>query len=308
MKIANLLKAENILKISTEQSKNKSETIEFIIKHLLDSYPEEDFDASFCKEVTDTVFEREKQANTGMGGGIAFPHGRINGLNKPIIAMGIADDGVEYGAPDGKKVNLIFLFLFPGNRHDLGVKIQAVFARFLMSDNCVDTLLGMKDTDDIHKLIEDADLAVDTPVCAQDLMRKPKIELSDDTPLLQATALMKKFNTEVAPVINERCDVIGEIDCIHLFQQDLPDYIKDLHSVPPIHDFKPFNQYFEGSDSLKVKDVMNCSIAKVAPDASLMEIIFLLAVKKHTIVYVCESDKLIGVLDRITVLDKVFNL
>jgi mannitol/fructose-specific phosphotransferase system IIA component (Ntr-type) len=306
MKIANLLKCKNIIKIS--ESKSKDEVLSFLINHLIDSYPEENFDDEFKQKVIDTVFERESQSTTGMGGHIAFPHGRVAGLNKPLIALGIVNDGLEYGSPDNKKVKLIFLFLFPGNRHDLGVKIQSVFARFLMADNCVERLLSTEKAEDIHQMIEDAELAIDSPIAAQDVMRNPKIRLSGDTPLLTATSKMNEFNTEVAPVVDEDGKVVGEVNCIHLFQMDLPDYIKKLHSMPPIHDFKPFNKYFSENASLMVKDVINSEIAEIEPDTSLMEIIFLLAVKKYTIVYVCEAGKLVGVIDRITVLDKVFNI
>jgi mannitol/fructose-specific phosphotransferase system IIA component (Ntr-type) len=305
MKIANLLKKENILLFSSPETKES--IIEQLVNNLILSYKDENFSDELKKDFLVSVMEREKQSSTGIGSGIAFPHGRINGLNKPIIAMGIIKDGVDFSAIDKKDVNIIFLFLFPANRHDLGVKTQAVFARFLSNKDNISTIIESNDIDLIHKNIEEAKLAIDSPITAQDLMRKPKITLTEDMPLAEVTRLMDKFNTEVAPILDKNSDLIGEIDCIHLFQMELPDYIKELHSVPPIHDFNPFSKYFSEDSELKVSQVSNKDVAKVKLDASMLEIIFLLAVKKHSIVHVCENDKLVGVIDRITVIDKVFN-
>ena len=307
MKIANLFTPEDIQTISSD--KTKAEVFELLLNQLISSNIGNNFEPGLENSFLEKVLQRDEQSNTALGYGIAFPHARIEGLNRPAIAMGLIKDGINFNAPDGKDVKLVFLFLFPANRHDLGVKIQAVFARFLMQNDCIAKILSADSKEEIYELIKNAELAIDTPITAQDLMRNPKIKLSPTTSLPEATALMHKFQTEVAPVIDDNSRILGEIECIHLFQRDLPDYIKELHSVPPIHDFNPFNKYFADHDKLSVSEAINTNIAKVAFDASLMEIIFLLAVKKYSIVHVCDSDDvLIGVIDRITVLDKVFNL
>ncbi len=308
MKIGNLLRKENIVKIEKDENLSKTDIIKLLIDNITTSYKNEEFGEELENLFLEKVLKRENQCSTGLGEGLAFPHGRILGLNKPIIALGIIKNGMDFESIDKKKVKHVFLFLFPGNRHDLGVKIQAVLARFLVGDKKIEEINNATSIDEIHQIVLDADLAVDTPVTAQDLMCKTKIKLSNDMPVLDATSLMNNIKTEVAPIVNENNIILGEIDCIHLFQMDLPDYIKDLKSVPPIHDFKPFNKYFSTNSSLLIKDVMNNDVAKVELDASLMEIIFLLTVKKYSIVYVCNNGELKGTIDRITVLDKVFNL
>ena len=307
MKIANLFTPDDIQTISSD--KTKAEVFELLLNQLISSNTGDNFEPGLENSFLDKVLQRDKQSNTALGHGIAFPHARIEGLNRPAIAMGLIKDGINFNAPDGQDVKLVFLFLFPANRHDLGVKIQAVFARFLMQNDCITKILTAASKDEVYQLIKDAELAIDTPITAQDLMRNAKIKLPPETPLPEATALMHKMHTEVAPVLDIQGRLMGEIECIHLFQRDLPDYIKELNSVPPIHDFNPFNKYFADHDKLTVSEAINTNIAKVSLDASLMEIIFLLAVKKYSIVHVCDSnDMLVGVIDRITVLDKVFNL
>ena len=278
------------------------------MENLIESYKNENFSEELKQSLQESVLTREKQSSTSLGNGIAFPHGRIDGLNKPLIALAIIPNGLDFNGLDKTPTRLALLFLFPGNRHDLGVKIQSVFARFLSTGSNVEKIINANDSAIIHKLICDAGLEINTPIIAQDLMKCVPFRFTEDMLLNDATNSMKLFNSEVAPIVNDNDELIGEIDCIHLFQLELPDYIKKLHSVPSIHDFNPFSKYFAHNTEQTVKDVINKNIAVVAPDASLLEIIFLLAVKKHFVVHVCENGKLIGSIDRITVLDKVFNL
>jgi PTS system nitrogen regulatory IIA component len=306
MKIENLLKKENILQIPFVA--NKWELMRLLVEKLIESYQDENYSDDLKQSLHESVITREKQSSTSMGSGIAFPHGRINGLNKPLIALATIRDGIDFNDSDQIPTKLVFLFLFPGNRHELGVKIQSVFARFLLTENNAEKIINAQNPEEIHNLIYKADLQVNTPIIAQDLMKCVPIQFSGDMLLNNATNAMKKFNSEVAAIVNDVGELVGEIDCIHLFQLELPDYIKKLHSVPSIHDFNPFSKFFANNKELAVKDVMNKDVAVVAPDASLLEIIFLLAVKKHFVVHVCENGKLIGSIDRISVLDKVFNL
>ena len=306
MKIANLLKPSNILYF--DQVESKEWLIKEMLTKIIASYGNDYFDPDLTGSFYKMVLEREATCSTGIGDAIAFPHGRITGLNRPVIALGIIPNGVEFDAIDQQPVKLVCLFLFPANRYEIGVKIQAVFARFLSQNDNLAKLLNSAERESAYQLIKSNDLAIDSPIMAQDLMRKAKIMLKEDMPLQEVTRLMNEFNTEVTPVVDDNGKLIGEIDCIHLFQMELPDYIKNLHSVPPLHDFNPFSNYFADDSEISVTRVLNPEVARVEADASMLEVIFLLAVKKHSIVHVCQDDKLIGVIDRITVLNKVFNL
>ncbi len=59
------------------------------------------------------VLAREAIMSTGIGCGVAVPHARIYGLQKPLIAVGISQHGVDFNSPDGKHAHLVFLILTP---------------------------------------------------------------------------------------------------------------------------------------------------------------------------------------------------
>ncbi len=64
-------------------------------------------------QVFDALFSREKLGSTGLGLGVAIPHGRIKGLKQVVGAFVRLASPVEFDAPDGKPVNLVFVLLVP---------------------------------------------------------------------------------------------------------------------------------------------------------------------------------------------------
>jgi mannitol/fructose-specific phosphotransferase system IIA component (Ntr-type) len=81
------------------------------------------------------VLEREELMHTGIGDGIAIPHARIPGIDKPRIAIGITRDGVDFDAPDGKPARIVILLLTPVEDTNLPLEIFAEIARTFSSDD-----------------------------------------------------------------------------------------------------------------------------------------------------------------------------
>jgi len=68
------------------------------------------------EEFKEAVFKREKESTTGIGEGIAIPHGKSRAVKKACLAAQIIPKGVEFESLDSKKVNLIFLIAAPENQ------------------------------------------------------------------------------------------------------------------------------------------------------------------------------------------------
>lgn len=306
MKLSNMLSKGSILQI--ERATDKWDVIRNML-HRLDQQPfVMELDPALRESLFNEIEKREALGNTGLGEGIAFPHARIDGLSRPLIAFATVRDGVDFGAPDGTAANIVFLCLLPARRAELGVKINSVFSRFLMQPNIHQSLMDATDADEILSIIAQNTAEIDAPIIALDLMRAERLRLTPDLAGNEATQLMHRARTVAAPVVDEAGSVIGEVNCNTLFQRELPDYIKKLHSVPRLTDFRAFEHYFTEDAKLTVADLMNECSSIVEEDASLLEILFLLSVKKHPLLYVCQDSKLIGVIDPITVLDRVLNL
>lgn len=104
-------------------------------------------------EVFDSLFAREKLGSTGLGQGVAIPHGRIKGIREAVGAFLRLTTPVPFDAPDGKPVNLVFVLLVPERATDLHLQILSELAQ-LFSDRAMrEDLLEARSAEAAHRLI-----------------------------------------------------------------------------------------------------------------------------------------------------------
>jgi nitrogen PTS system EIIA component len=104
-------------------------------------------------EVFDSLFAREKLGSTGLGQGVAIPHGRIKGIRDAVGVFLRLSTPVPFDAPDGKPVNLVFVLLVPERATDLHLQILSELAQ-LFSDRVMrEDLLEAKSAEAAHRLI-----------------------------------------------------------------------------------------------------------------------------------------------------------
>ena len=81
--------------------------------------------------VLEVIMAREKLGSTGMGHGVAIPHGRMKGLNKPVVVVAIHQDGVDFDAIDGDLVDIVVMLLVPDDDDKVHLELLAKLARLL---------------------------------------------------------------------------------------------------------------------------------------------------------------------------------
>lgn len=101
--------------------------------------------------------EREALGSTGIGGGIAIPHGKLGGLEEVIVLFARSSQGVEFAAVDGNPVHLIFLLLAPESAAGTHLKILARISRMLKQSKFRDKLLAAADAGALYDLIKQED-------------------------------------------------------------------------------------------------------------------------------------------------------
>ena len=122
------------------------------------------------------VFTREEEGTTGVGDGIAIPHGRCTGVNKPGLAAMVLPQGVEYEALDDEPVNLIFLIAAPEGAGNVHITILSKLSMMLMDDTFTESLRKAKSVEEFLNIIdaaetdkEDADAAKEKAAAQTDL-------------------------------------------------------------------------------------------------------------------------------------------
>jgi nitrogen PTS system EIIA component len=104
-------------------------------------------------QVFDSLFAREKLGSTGLGQGIAIPHGRIKGLKDAVGAMIRMREPIPFDAPDGQPVSLIFVLLVPERATDLHLQILSELAQMFSDHVFREQLLQAASADAVHHLI-----------------------------------------------------------------------------------------------------------------------------------------------------------
>ncbi len=105
--------------------------------------------------VYDALFARERLGSTGLGQGIAIPHGRIKGLKEAIGAFFRLANPVQFDAPDGKPVNLIFVLLVPEAATEHHLQLLSELAQMFSDRAFRERLNAAADADAIHTLFAD---------------------------------------------------------------------------------------------------------------------------------------------------------
>lgn len=103
--------------------------------------------------ITDSLFARERLCSTGLGYGVAIPHGRIKGLKQPMAAMFQLLNPISFEAPDEKPVGLMIFLLVPEAATQRHLEILSEIAEMLSDVLLRDQLQAASEAADLHQLV-----------------------------------------------------------------------------------------------------------------------------------------------------------
>ena len=109
------------------------------------------------EEVTAVIMEREKLGSTGIGQGVAIPHGKTDIVPQQIGALGISQKGIEFNSLDGEPVNLVFLLCGPVDIAGQHLKALARISRLFKDKFFRSALRNAKNADEIVQIISKED-------------------------------------------------------------------------------------------------------------------------------------------------------
>ena len=105
-------------------------------------------------DVFDCLFAREKLGSTGLGQGVAIPHGRIKGLKSPMAALFRLAKPIVFDAPDERPVGLLIFLLVPEAATQKHLEILAEIAEMLSDPDVRKRLINTHDAADLHALVQ----------------------------------------------------------------------------------------------------------------------------------------------------------
>ena len=103
------------------------------------------------------VFAREEESTTGIGEGIAIPHGKCDAVKKPGLAAMVIPNGVDFDSLDGEPVTLLFLIAAPNTEDNVHLEVLSRLSMLLMDEDFRNKLLHAKDVDEFLAYVDAAE-------------------------------------------------------------------------------------------------------------------------------------------------------
>lgn len=150
MRITELLDKRSILLDGTPKSKN--EALDQIVELMVKSGNINDKEA-YRKQ----VYAREEESTTGIGEGIAIPHGKCDAVSRPGLAAMVVKDGVDFDSLDGEPVTLIFLIAAPNTKDNVHLDVLSKLSVLMMDEEFSDSLRNAGSVDEFLAIIDKAD-------------------------------------------------------------------------------------------------------------------------------------------------------
>lgn len=150
MRIADILTEEMV--IPELHAGGKREALDEMTAALAAAHPEID-----KEQLREMLEEREKLGSTGIGGGIAIPHGKLPGLTHVLAVFGRSPSGINFDAVDGAPTRLFFLLVAPEDSSGMHLKALARISRLLKEQDVREQLLACDDRSGLLRIIRDAE-------------------------------------------------------------------------------------------------------------------------------------------------------
>ena len=150
MRITDLLDKQSIS--LNGAPKDKKEALDQVVDLMAKSGKINDVEA-----YRQRVYAREEESTTGIGEGIAIPHGKCDAVTNPGLAAMVVKDGVDFDSLDGEPVHLIFLIAAPNTEDNIHLDVLSKLSVLLMDEQFTADLLNAKSVDEFLEIVDKAD-------------------------------------------------------------------------------------------------------------------------------------------------------
>ncbi len=150
MKILDILAVDSI--VPELKGRTKKLVLEELIDAVKQNKPHIDSD-----QLMKVLLERERLGSTGIGDGIAIPHGKLKDIDDLVLSFGRSIEGIDFESMDGKPVHLFFLLVAPESCAGIHLRALAKIARLLKNGTVRKRLAKVDNREDIFSIIQQED-------------------------------------------------------------------------------------------------------------------------------------------------------
>ena len=147
MRISDIMKEEGI--VPNLSATDKTSILKELSTLLINTFK--------LNEITDRIVKildaREQLGSTGIGDGVAIPHGKLNSLSEELLVLGRSREGVDFNSMDGKPAHLFFLLMGPEESAGIHLKALARLSRLLKNSSFRESLMEAKNSHEMMEII-----------------------------------------------------------------------------------------------------------------------------------------------------------
>ena len=252
------------------------------------------------------VLARERVDSTVLMEGLAVPHARIEGLDRPYAAIATSERGIKWSDDGKEKIHIVFLLLTPREDPALYLKVLHVLSTTLNDQEQFNLVAAMSNAGEIYRFFESGKVYLPRFLTAADIMKREyKALRSADTLQTCINALISEHTSEL-PVVDPAGCLKGVARADNLLRACIPEHFLWMDDISSILDFEPFVQVLDDESSTPLTTILDEKYPTVSPDSPAVQIACEMMRHKSSKCYVCEGDRLVGVVKLTEFLNKIF--
>lgn len=253
----------------------------------------------------DAVWAREGMSDTVVGEGIALPHARIDGIDRPYVCVSTVTPGVLFS--EWKPlVRLIILVLIPEDTPDLYLQILKALSKILVKPDVAAEVAGLGSAEEVLRFFDRGGLILPDYVCAADIMNTHFDFLRENDSLRCAIDNFTSKNLSEIPVIDADGDMVGVVSAKALLRVCLPDYLLWMEDLSPIINFQPFVHVMKNEGNSWISDILTGEFPSVQMTSPAISVAGEMTRRDASVCYVLNGRKLMGIISLPLFLNKIF--
>ncbi len=150
MQLSEIINENNI--IPELKARDKNGVLEELAKVIANQEPSVDKSA-----LVKVLVEREQLGTTGIGDGVAIPHGKLSSIARPVISFGRSREGLDFDSMDGQPAYIFFLLVAPDSASGVHLQVLAKIAKLLKNNAFRNKLMDSGGTKELYQTIIQAD-------------------------------------------------------------------------------------------------------------------------------------------------------
>lgn len=283
-----------------QEAVSRNQLIRLLLTHLADGHGIREKDSYY-----NAIIERENASDTVVSHGIAIPHARLDGLERPYVGVATSAKGIPFieGQPP---VHLILLVLIPRDQPGLYLQILRALANILRDHAAAHSVSQLKTADEVMRFFERGGMVLPDYVCAADIMSDEFIALRNNDNLKTAIDCFIAKQISEVPVLDGDGDMVGTVRAGALLKVCLPEYLLWMSDLSPIVNFEPFTTILRNEQNTWLSDILLEDYASVQMEAPAVSVAGELTRHNAARCYVLNGKKLVGVIHLPRFLNKVF--